>query len=325
MPGFRSHYVFGIETRNELKEKDNPVSQNIWQMIRDYPASYALGLQGPDIFFYNPSSYLHRRNTGERMHHERTLSFIEHLISVCMTVKSDDLRAQAFAYAAGFIGHYSLDTVCHPYIHYRACKDVNDNSNAGFYNHMLLECDIDCALLAHFLKLRPSEFHPSATIRLSHDESFIISSCLQRAIALTYPGSLVLSPEILSAFSFTRIVYDLMEDKNRWKKKLLRSVEDLFLDHPQFSAMIANDGHTSYPDPCNLRHLLWRNPWNTDLFSTESFYDLFFRAKHQYIRRLSWLLLIRDSEPGSRDYFDYISLLEKDLGNLSYDSGLPLK
>lgn len=324
MPGFRTHYVFGIESRNTLKKIHTPESLSIWDMVRSHPGAYAIGQQGPDIFFYNPPSYAHKRNTGERMHHENTLDFICNLIKVSESVNNADLRAIAHAYTAGFIGHYTLDTSCHPYIHFRTCKDINDHSNRGFYNHMFLETDIDAAMTAHFLKLRPSEFSPSATIHLTREEAVFLSAVIQRAIAMTYPESVVLSPEVTSAFRFTRIVYDLMEDKNKWKKKLVRSLEDDFLHHPQFSAMIADDDQTTYTDPCNLRHLEWQNPWDTSIHSTESFYDLFRKAEKQYIRRLYLFFRVLSSDFGSRDYYAYEQNLENELGNLSYDSGLTL-
>ena len=115
-----------------------------------------------------------------------------------------------------------------------------------------------------------------------------------------------------------------MEDPRQWKKKFVRSLEGIFFKHPEYSAMIASDGHFSYNDSCNLSHHLWRNPWKTDVFSTESFYDLFHKAMHLYIRRLSLLQRAFSCEFGSRDYFEYFNLIKKDLGNLSYDSGLPL-
>lgn len=324
MPGFRSHYIFGIETRNELKKMNTNRSLAVYDMIRSYPAIYALGEQGPDIFFYNPASYLHKRNTGERMHHESTLLFMSNLVDTAGSIKPAFLKDMAIAYTAGFIGHYTLDTICHPYIHYRACKDINDHSNKGFYNHMLLEADIDCSLLAHFFRMKPSEFHPSKTIVLKKSDAFFLAAFIDRAIDKTYPGSLVLSSEIQAAFKSSRLLYDLMEDPRQWKKKFVRSLEGIFFKHPDYSAMIASDGHFSYNDSCNLSHHLWRNPWKTDVFSTESFYDLFHKGMHLYIRRLSLLERAFSCEFGSRDYFEYFNLIKKDLGNLSYDSGLPL-
>lgn len=324
MPGFRSHYVFGIESRNSLKKFNTKQSLAVWDMIRSYPSVFALGLQGPDIFFYNPLSYIHGRNIGERMHHEKALPFIMHLIDICGTISDVRLRGIAHAYTAGFIGHYTLDTICHPYIHYRACKDISDHTNAGFYDHMLLESDIDASLTAHFLGMKPSEFHPSFTIRTNHEESFFTAALIQRAIELTFPGSLVLTPEVTSAIKSIRLVYDLMEDPHMWKKKLLRSLESLVLRHAQFSAMILDDGHQTYPDPCNLSHHLWKNPWETGITSTDSFYDLFHKARELYLKRLDLLYCLFNCEFGSRDYFSYITSLKSSLGNLSYDSGLPL-
>ena len=46
MPGFTTHYLFGLNTWKKL---DNiPLKQ----VIQNNHAAYSLGLQGPDLFFY---------------------------------------------------------------------------------------------------------------------------------------------------------------------------------------------------------------------------------------------------------------------------------
>ena len=50
MPGFRTHYLFGRTTREELAGS--------YPALRKYPHSYNLGQQGPDIFFYCPPSHI---------------------------------------------------------------------------------------------------------------------------------------------------------------------------------------------------------------------------------------------------------------------------
>ena len=45
---------------------------------------------------------------------------------------------------------------------------------------------------------------------------------------------------------------------------------------------------------------------------------------HLYLRRLTLLYKTLKADFGSRDYYAYLDHLKNELGNLSYDSGLPL-
>ena len=67
MPGFTLHYLFGVETYRML-------SPGVLQdTIHAHTAAYCLGLQGPDIFFYYPVSYLRKENIGGVMHEEHVI------------------------------------------------------------------------------------------------------------------------------------------------------------------------------------------------------------------------------------------------------------
>ena len=59
-------------------------------------------------------------------------------------------RQIAESYIAGFIGHYLLDTTCHPYVYDRS-KSCSDSATA-FAPHVYLETDIDTAFLRHYKK-----------------------------------------------------------------------------------------------------------------------------------------------------------------------------
>lgn len=56
MPGFTTHYLFGLNSFRELEEPD------LVSCIRKFPHAFCMGLQGPDIFFYYLPSYL--RSSG---------------------------------------------------------------------------------------------------------------------------------------------------------------------------------------------------------------------------------------------------------------------
>ena len=91
-------------------------------------AAYGLGLQEPDIFFYYlPSYVLEGHNIGALAHVRETSAFFQGLIESRNQFSSRTDLNIAEAYLIGFLGHYTLDTICHPYIyamtHYKDKKE----------------------------------------------------------------------------------------------------------------------------------------------------------------------------------------------------------
>ena len=123
MPGYVTHYIFG---RDMYEKLNDPVLKNNLYKNR---AVYALGHQGPDIFFYYlPAYVLHGHNLGDMAHTENTGAFYAALLeSRSIFKKPEDLQI-ANAYLEGFLGHYILDSICHPFIygrtHYKKMTEV---------------------------------------------------------------------------------------------------------------------------------------------------------------------------------------------------------
>ena len=75
MPGFTTHYLFGLNSFRELEEPD------LVSCIRKFPHAFCMGLQGPDIFFYYLPSYLRSSgNIGQLAHHKNTGVFLIQLL-----------------------------------------------------------------------------------------------------------------------------------------------------------------------------------------------------------------------------------------------------
>ena len=113
MPGFTTHYLFGIDACRRL------TSTSMHNMIRRDHSAYALGLQGPDLFFYYLPSYLmHRKNIGDLAHRKDTVQFFANLLqSRKLFAGKKHSLSIADAYICGFMGHYTLDCTIHPYVY----------------------------------------------------------------------------------------------------------------------------------------------------------------------------------------------------------------
>lgn len=109
MPSIYAHYRFGEET---LALLPSALQENIRPMSR----LYHLGLQGPDIlFYYHPLSDHAVNSIGFGTHEKPGLAFFLPALERIRTLSGKEQQA-SFAYIAGFICHFTLDSQCHPYI-----------------------------------------------------------------------------------------------------------------------------------------------------------------------------------------------------------------
>lgn len=110
MPTTYTHYTYGQEIFRMLSPK-------LQKKIRPYMNYYNIGVHGPDILFYYRSFSKNAVNQyGVKVHDEPMRCFLEHAFSV---FKKQRRKNAAFAYLAGFMTHYILDSTCHPYIRRR--------------------------------------------------------------------------------------------------------------------------------------------------------------------------------------------------------------
>lgn len=75
MPGFVTHYLFGVSAIQKKK-----LSRS-YPLICRHPAAFGLGLQGPDVFFYDLFSYLrYKISPGSAAHSAKTGCFFYYLL-----------------------------------------------------------------------------------------------------------------------------------------------------------------------------------------------------------------------------------------------------
>ena len=178
MPGFTTHYVLGMKAYNDMPQN------NLKFIIAKYRWLYQLGLQGPDMFFYNLPILRHRdhRNVGSYMHEHHVNYFFRCCFMQLSRIGSRQQREEGLAYMCGFICHYIGDSICHPYVYGRIEYDVNHPGSYYHGLHAKLENDIDALLLQKYKRKKPSQFNQAATICLNGMETQFISQFLSDCI-----------------------------------------------------------------------------------------------------------------------------------------------
>lgn len=315
MPGFTTHYLFGLSAYRTLN------CQSLKQTIKSSHDAYSLGLQGPDVFFYFLPSYaIHRNNIGAVAHTDKTGVFLKHLLGSRKLFQKPEERRIAESYIAGFLGHYTLDTHCHPYVYWKT--DFKEKNGRYHSCHMSLETDIDTELLQYYKGLLPSAFRQDYTIRLSRLESRIVASVLYYVYRKTYPELNIQYVTMRAAIRSMQLGVKYLHDPSGKKKSIGGRLETMVLGYPLLTTLIASDTLTVHTDPLNLLREPWENPWDRSRISTESFFDLMEKAQSAYLQLLTDLDKLFQAPLRTRaEKLQTETLLDK-LGGKSYHSGL---
>lgn len=314
MPGFVTHYIFGVETYRKLKY--NTQKKNLYYNR----AAYNLGLQGPDLFFYYLPSYLGGHNIGSLAHTKETSAFFLGLLRNYEHLTCNGDRGIAEAYITGFLGHYTLDTICHPYIY--AMTHYHGKEKSYFSRHAYLETDIDTSLLDSKLHRTPCSFRTWETISLTFHQKKVIANLLYDAYRYAFPELKFRKTTMYLGIFSLGLGLRILHDDSGQKKVLFRFAEKHFLGYPLFSPLIPSDTLFFRTDPLNLRHAKWANPWDTSLVSEESFSDLYEKAEALYLSRIKKLQALLHGTIDEKRKRQLVREFLTDYGNLSFHSGL---
>jgi hypothetical protein len=290
MPGFTTHYLFGAEAYKRSS------SAEIRRVIKHNPHAFALGLQGPDMFFYYlPSYLLHTTNLGALAHEKDTGAFFANLMeSRRLFVYNEEKLAAADAYIAGFIGHYTLDCAAHPYVYAFTSYDPGKRPKHTEYfgQHAYLETEIDNEMLWEYRHMQPTRFRQDKTIQLRPLEKHVVSRMLTYAYHRTY--HVFVTPFVIrGAVRWMRTWMRMVNDPSGQKKVMARFVEKWTLDRPFISPLVASDRYRFVPDPLNESHRTWTHPWTGEK-SEEDFPELFQKAGELYDFRLNAYFEMRE-------------------------------
>lgn len=317
MPGFDTHYIFGQQTYKNIDSK------YIKRIISNHPTVYGLGLQGPDLFFYDLMGHLkHDIDLGDLAHDSRVADFLFYLRDAIKIFPDEYDKQIAQTYFLGFLGHHTLDSTCHPYIYAKTDYNPYVKEKGYFDKHLKLETDINTIMLRHYKHLNPSQFFQDKTIELNPAELSVVSSQLEYAYNKTWPFLTEKKERMTRAILSFHFNSALLHDKSGEKKRFLNTLEYIIPGHMLFSGIIARNHFIYNDDPCNLKHSAWASPWQPDTVLTYSFIDLFNKAKARYLKILELCDAffaadnVSDKEQCEYNLYDFI-------GNNSYLSGLP--
>lgn len=195
MPSNFAHYRFGKLALSSLPPEAR-------SCIARFRRLYEMGQQGPDFFFYcNPLWETAGVKLGHSFH---KMTGQEFFTKACGLATSEAARA----YLYGVLGHYCLDSSCHPY--------VNKVVAAGEANHIALESEFDRYLMAMDGIGEPATYDMSEKVRLTRGECVTVASLYPPAT----PGS------VHRGVAFMRLAIHYLSGNNQEKvRKQLNRVK----------------------------------------------------------------------------------------------------
>lgn len=313
MPGFITHNMFGTEEYKKMGDC------SIKTRIRKHRNVYNLGLQGPDLFFYYPfAKLISKRNLGSMMHSSNVGKLFDGILKYIEQLQEGEEKDIAVAYLSGFLGHYMLDSHCHPYIYF---KTNYENKTKSYHaRHVELETDLDYLFCKDYFKMNVNKFPFKELVSLSNKQRDVLAKMLSKVCSETY-GDIRFDKKSAKVvlYNFEHVI-EQIKDKAGRKESIVKKIENKVAKRDYFSTLFIGDKYkVKNVDPMNLKKDKWHNPWNREVQQNESLMELIEKASKKYQEIMKtleeWLIYGKDK------YNDLIELI----GNNSFTSGLKLE
>lgn len=270
MPAQITHFLHAASVYNAL-----PV--HIRLKIRKSRKLYNIGSQGPDIFFYYLPGILRKktRGIGSKMHKKGAGEFFSQMATSIAKIHKKDA---AFAYLCGFITHYCLDCVAHPYVYYKTGfkRDGEAGKKIQYSSyHFRFETAIDTLMLKLVANQKPAEHKFWKRILISKSDIAVLN-ILGRSISKAY-GMPISGKNILWAMRSIAIITKILTSSTGKKKKLINLAETAVLgeDSALLASLIHDQNISDDIDYLNSKKEIWKNPWDENSKNTSSFLEMF--------------------------------------------------
>ncbi len=313
MPDIITHYLFGLDTTQNIKQSP------LYKIIKENKNIYLVGLQGPDLMYYNTMPKKDSKAfIGFKMHTEKTGDF---LIAALSYLNRYDVNSEEFSeglsYLSGFICHYVLDSMAHPYIFYLGGRYDETPETVKYKTlHKKIELAIDTLLLEQKFGLKAHQFKVHNHILKNIPVPYSILSIYDEALYLVYDinnGGGIFKKSYKDARNYFMLTYDMLG-----AKKVFAGLASPLLPETLSSLKLSFSYHNCVQpdiDYMNDSRKVWRHPVTGNLY-TFSFNDILRNA----IKKSTILLQAAYEFSTGKLPLEEFEVL---LPNISYLTGLP--
>jgi len=287
-------------------------------LIAKYPRVYAMGSSGPDFLFYykilpwekaDPSIKV--KEIGNKIHASKINDFYQSALGVIQTEKDDTQREIMTVFLAGHLAHWSLDSIAHPYVFAKTGEIGKGDTK---YWHFRFESMLDTLMVTQVKGFKIENIKMpdfvSSTKATRKAVAFLYRQIVLDLFEEDIPEAVY--EECLSSMASTsRLLYDPYTLKFPAIQLGEKAAGKLW----EFSGHMVIGEPDLKHDILNLNHASWTHPCDATLVSTDSFLDLYLKAKERAKAVLYALEgIITMTQPKAS-----LNLITRDL---TYDTGL---
>ncbi|MCL2202697.1 MAG: zinc dependent phospholipase C family protein [Defluviitaleaceae bacterium] len=265
MPGFFTHYLGGQAALAQLPDEITAIVKGSRQRI------FTLGTQGPDIFFYYAPGFMRKRTNGigSEIHRGKYNAFFLQMARLLKGEKNQERREILFAYLAGFLLHYTVDTHAHPFVLARVWRaDATPVQESAEHRH--LETSIDTLMLARLTGEKPGDYRHWSLIDAQGKHKRIAAAAFGTAASKVYQRD-IRPQDVYHAMGYMIALTRALQSEKGRRKHFAAFFEDRIVKARILSAMVHQQQITDAHDYLNLSRAHWGE-------SNASFPELFDNA-----------------------------------------------
>lgn len=285
MPNVITHGLLANQAIKSISDGD------LLTAIKAYPQAYLLGSNGPDLlFYYNVWPWLDQKEAkrvadlGEMMHKERINQTFDAMVTLIHKQTDITSKQIMIATVAGYVTHWSLDSVAHPFVFYRSGEMIGDNK----YYHYRYESQLDSYMVKTIYQ-EPLSKHASASyMHVSKKEANVIAFLFEQVSKHVYQQTLT-KDEVLTCIKHANQVLKVLFDPYTLWFDLVRLIEKVLYKNVWVFSSHMVIGRLDQYDVLNKNFQGWCNPTDPGMISHESFMSLFDQAHHRAVATLSHL------------------------------------
>ncbi|HOP73016.1 MAG TPA: zinc dependent phospholipase C family protein [Thermoclostridium caenicola] len=311
MADFLMHILLSDDVLEKIE------SRRVLEGIQRYRTLYRLGAQGPDpLFFYEFISGGKRsplRELGHTMHKKHTGAFLKMGFSRLQKVSWEQEWLELAAYLSGFICHFTLDRLIHPYVYWAAENWIwSVDGRLVSTTHQAVEMALDVLFWKERRMSSACKVKTRKYVDIGRQWPKSVRDFLLEAFASLY-GVRADEKSLNRVLSDFYRGHDLLYDPRGWKKALIG-----WLD--AFTGGGIKPPKVPYPalldetvDWANRKRRTWTHPFKAGEAHRESVDEILSKASFEAANHINGVFAgIRKGEP-----------IDGLFPDLSYDTGLP--
>lgn len=309
MPATMTHAFFSKDVY-DIMPTDIKENLNIKRVIM-------FGQSTDSFIFYNLFSLKSGKKMREFQHTFHTKQSQEFFLNLLRYIKDNNIKdVDTYSFMVGFICHYVLDSIVHPYIFYKTGEFIKHEPSTYKYNgiHHFMEIFLDNDMIRRRFKTNPYKFKIYKYCFDLRPFSYSLNKTINYTFFNTYNMKDMSSKYYKSLKDMKKSMRIFRYDPYGFKKDFYKLIDTFTTNGTfRFEAISyyypLNDKHNFL----NNSHSTWRNPTTYSMTSNESFIDLYLKAI-----KLAKVMICAS--------FDYINNkdidLEKIFINNSYTTGI---